>query len=580
MIAVLVFVRALGLGFVGYDDPTYVTANEVVKRGLSGEGLAWALGTFHGSTWLPLTWLSHMLDVSLFGLEPTGHHAVSIVWHALNAALAFLVLRRLTGERWPALAAAALWALHPLRVESVAWVASRKDLVSGTFFLLTLWAWLRWTERPSPWRYLLCALFLALGLAAKQVLVTVPFLLLVLDAWPLTRFRARSWSKLVLEKLPILALVVVGAVVAQRSQAGVLDAAGPEVAVGERLTGAVAAYGIYLRQTLWPSGLCVSYPTPGVVAGIVSMLVLVAVTTFTVAGRRRTPAFLVGWLWFLGVLVPMLGLVRFGYYQAHADRFTYVAQLGLVAGLVLGARQLASPRRFGRPLAVAAIVGALALASCTWQQIGVWRDDGTLWRHALACADTATARHNLAEERRLAGETAVAIEHLERAVELDPDYGPAVGLLGVLYSQTNRPMKAVQHLTRATELLPDDFPSRANLGTLLVRMGRGAEAIPCLERALEIDPEAAPLRMQLASLLAGAGRPLEGAAVLEPLAKGTSPTARARLERGRLLGAAGSWEEAIESLEGALELRPGWPLAAELLEAARKEAGLSGSGTE
>jgi len=430
VIAALVFARALGLGFVGYDDPTSVTANEVVKRGLSGEGLAWALGTFHGSTWLPLTWLSHLLDVSLFGLEPAGHHAVSVAWHALNAALAFLVLRRLTGARWPALAAATLWALHPLRVESVAWVASRKDLVSGTFYLLTLWAWLRWTERPSPWRYLACALTLALGLAAKQVLVTVPFLLLVLDGWPLARFRERSWSKLVVEKLPLLAVAVVAAIVAQRSQASVLDAAGPEVAPGERLINAVAAYGSYLRQTCWPSGLCVSYPMAGLFAAVASALVLVGSTILAVVARRRAPALLVGWLWFLGVLVPMLGLVRFGYYQAHADRFTYLAQLGLVAGLVLGVWQLVNPRRLGRPLAAAAVVGALALASCTWRQIGVWRDDGTLWRHALACADTATARFNLAEERRLAGETDVATEHLARAVELDSDSGLAEGPLG------------------------------------------------------------------------------------------------------------------------------------------------------
>ena len=571
-VAALVFVRAVGYGFIGYDDPTYVTQNEMVLRGVTAEGLWWSLGTFHGSTWLPLTWLSHMLDVSLFGTSPAGHHGTSVALHAINAALAFLVLRSLTGRTWPALVAAALWALHPLRVESVAWVACRKDLVSGLFFLLTLWTWQRWTERPGVGRYVLCALCLAFGLMAKQVLITVPCVLLLLDLWPLARYRTRPWSRLVIEKLPLFALVVVAAIIAQRSQSGNLDAAGPAVPLLERISIALSAYGSYLWQTLVPTDLIVSYARPEARAWILPVVVLVIVSAVLIKLRKRAPALLVGWLWFLGMLVPMLGLVRFGFVQAHADRFTYLAHLGLFAGFAFGVSQLVQlgSRRLVAGLAVAA---SLVLAAGTWIQVDVWRDDESLWRNSLDHADTVMTRYNLGIQRRLAGDPAQAIEHLEQAVRFEPGNARCVGILVGLYSETGRSRDAMTLLLESIEHIPDDFTARVNLATLLEQHGNPEAALPHLAHALKLQPEANRFRLKYASLLGAHGRPAEGAAVLAPLAEGPDPTPRARLERGRLLGAAGRWSEAVESIQGALELRPGWGEALELLATARERAG-------
>ena len=571
-IAALVFARALSNGFIGYDDPTYVTQNEMVLRGVTAEGFWWSLGTFHGSTWLPLTWLSHMLDVSLFGTNPAGHHGTSVALHALNAALAFLVLRRLTGQTWPALIAVALWALHPLRVESVAWVACRKDLVSGSFFLLTLWTWQRWTERPGVGRYVLCAVCLALGLMAKQVLITVPCVLLLLDLWPLARYRARPWSKLVIEKLPLFALVIAAAIIAQRSQSGNLDAAGPAVPFLERITIALTAYGSYLWQTLVPTDLIVSYARPGARAWILPVVVLLIVSAALIKLRKRAPALLIGWLWFLGMLVPMLGLVRFGFVQAHADRFTYMAHLGLFTGFAFGVSQLVKLGS-SRLVAGLTVAASLALAAGTWLQIDVWRDDESLWRSSLDHADTVMTRYNLGIQRRLAGDTAEAIEHLEQAVRLEPGNARCVGMLVGLYSETGRSRDALTLLLGSIEHIPDDFTARVNLATLLEQQGDPEAALPHLAHALKLQPEANQFRLKYASLLGAHGRPGEGAEALVPLAEGPNPTPRARLERGRLLGQADRWSEAVASIQGALELRPGWGEALELLATARERAG-------
>ena len=570
----LVFARALSSGFVGYDDPIYVTENEVVLRGLTLDGLLWSLSTFEGSTWLPVTWLSHMTDVSLFGTDPSGHHGTSVLLHAINAALAFLVLKRLTGRRWLALVATLLWALHPLRVESVAWVASRKDLLSASFFLLTLWTWQRWTERPKWGRYALCAVSLALGLAAKQVLVTLPCVLLLLDIWPLERYRVRRWSRLVVEKLPLFALAAAAAIVAQRSQseAFLLDPVDTALPFGERLTTAIAAYGTYLRQTFAPFDLGVSPPLPTGSTWLMALGVLAVVTALAVWNRRRAPGFLVGWSWFLGVLVPMLGLVRFGQLQAHADRFTYLAHLGLLVGLVFVAVLWMRPgaTRFAAGLAV---VLALFLAGRSWQQIGVWRDDETLWRHSLALGETSHAYFNLAEERRRAGQLDAAIEHSRRAIELDAKNAKAFGLLGALLAQTGHPQEAVRVLSETTELAPSDVPARANLATLLVKQGRGKEAIPHLVRAVELEPDVPVLRLQLASLLGANGRAGEGADVLAPLALGPGPSPGVLLEHGRLLAGAGRWPESIQSLRAAQKLRPDWRKLLQLLATVQERAG-------
>ncbi len=526
----LAFGGVTGLGFLGFDDPVYVTENpavlETLQNGLSGETASWAFSTFHGSTWLPLTWLSHLLDAATFGTDPAGHHRTSLLLHGLNALLCFHLLRRATGRTLPAFLAAALWAVHPLRVESVAWVSSRKDVLSGLFFLAMLLSWVRYTERPGGLRYALSLLLCAAGLASKQVLVTAPFVLLLLDLWPLGRRgfaesatepgqpnrtdlhpmrgdRRCSWGRLLIEKLPFLALAIAASVVATRSQQSGIEA--KEVALGfaARAANALLAYGAYLRQTFLPHGLAAHYPHPGpnvpMGAAAAAGVLLFLLTGGAAALRRRAPALLVGWLWFAGMLVPMLGLVSFGNSIAHADRFTYLPHMGLAVALVFGAEALLrGPLRIG-----AAAFGAAFALACTFisdAQVSHWSSDRALWENALAHGSDATIRTNLAEERRRAGDVDGAIEHLEIAVQADPDAGHALKRLGALLAGKGRTREAAPLLARAAELLPDDFEAQVNKGSLLVQLGDQRNALDHLERALELGPDQPGLRQQVATL--------------------------------------------------------------------------------
>lgn len=526
----LAFGGVTALGFLGFDDPVYVTENpavlETLQNGLSGETASWAFSTFHGSTWLPLTWLSHLLDAAAFGTDPAGHHRTSLLLHGLNALLCFHLLRRATGRTMPAFLAAALWAVHPLRVESVAWVSSRKDVLSGLFFLAMLLSWLRYVERPGALRYLLSLLLCAAGLAAKQVLVTAPFVLLLLDVWPLGRSglaepatasggddpldkgpqdssRRRSWGRLALEKLPFLALAIAASVVATRSQQSGIEAKEATLGLGARVANALLAYGAYLRQTLLPHGLAAHYPHPGanvsMGAAAGAGVLLVLLTGGAAALRRRAPALLVGWLWFAGMLVPMLGLVSFGNTIAHADRFTYLPHIGLAVALVFGAGALLrGPMRMG-----AAAFGLAFALACTFlsdAQVAHWSSDRALWENALASGSDATIRTNLAEERRRAGDVDGAIAHLEIAVQADPDAGHALKRLGALLAGKGRTREAAPLLARAAELLPNDFEAQVNKGGLLVQLGDQRNALVHLERALELGPDQPGLRQQVATL--------------------------------------------------------------------------------
>lgn len=505
-----------GLGFLGFDDPVYVTQNPAVLDGLSAEGLRWAAGTYHGSTWLPLTWVSHQLDASLFGSDPAGHHRTNLILHGLNALLCFHLLRRATGQTFLAFLAAALWAVHPLRVESVAWVSSRKDLLSGFFFLTMLLAWLRYVERPGALRYVLAVLLCAAGLASKQVLVTAPFVLLLLDVWPLGRTdlappapsrpspdRA-NWGRLLLEKAPFLALAIAASWVATVSQRSGIEAKEATLGLGARTANALLAYGAYLRQTFVPTGFAAHYPHPGagvsMGAAAAAGALLLALTLGAGLLRRRAPALLVGWLWFAGMLVPMLGLVSFGNTIAHADRFTYLPHLGLVIALVFGLPSLlrGSPQRLGA--AAFGTAFALACALISDAQTAHWASDRALWENALAHGSDATIRTNLAEERRRAGDVDGAIAHLEIAVAADPNAGHALKRLGALFAQKGRTREAAPLLARAAELLPDDFEAQVNKGSLLVQLGDPRNALVHLERALELAPDQPGLGPQVASL--------------------------------------------------------------------------------
>ncbi|MGH9361727.1 MAG: tetratricopeptide repeat protein, partial [Thermoanaerobaculia bacterium] len=342
LLTVLVFAPVVRHDFVSLDDPAYVTGNAQVRRGLTAEGFRWAWGNEVAGNWHPLTMLSHMLDAELHGLDPGGHHLTSLLLHAANAVLLFVLLRRLTGAAGRSAAVAALFAVHPLHVESVAWIAERKDVLSAFFFFLALLAWSGYARRPSSWRYLLALLAFALGLLAKPMVVTLPLVLLLLDVWPLGRLplaaaaeRRRALGPLLREKLPFVLLALGAAAVALVTQR---EAMSPLAALslGRRIANALLAYAAYLSDTVWPRGLAVFYPLPGALPAwrvALAAVLLAALTALALARLHRSPWLAVGWLWFVGMLLPVIGLLQVGS-QARADRYTYLPSIGLFVALV------------------------------------------------------------------------------------------------------------------------------------------------------------------------------------------------------------------------------------------------------
>ena len=492
------YARVAGHQFLFFDDDRYVTANARVLGGLSWDGVRWAFGTFDVANWHPLTWLSHMLDVQLFGPSAGAHHLVNAVLHAVNAGLLLLVLSRMTGAPGPSLLVAALFAVHPLHVESVAWVSERKDLLSTLFGLLMLGAYAGYARRPGPWRYLLVALSLAASLLAKPMWVTAPFLLLLLDLWPLQRLEGSSVAaddrcpplpgqsswRLVTEKLPLLALSAASsamAVAAQRGSGALMSL--EEAGLGERLANALVSYIRYLWKTLWPAGLSPFYPRlaggiPGwQVAG--AAVLLLALSALALRRLRSSPWLLVGWLWFLGTLVPVIGLVQVGS-QAMADRYTYLPVVGLFVAVAWeGARLAASWGERGRRAARLAGWAAVGLLSAlAFRQIGLWRDHETIFRHAIA-VDRDNGRAHLVLSQGLAarGRYPEALLHAQEAVRLEPWYARAHKNLGFVLYRTGLVDEAIAAFRQAIALQPDFAEAHGNLAIAYGKKGWTEEAM-------------------------------------------------------------------------------------------------------
>ena len=513
------FAGALRAGFVNYDDDRYVTANEVVQQGLGLGGLRWAFTTQHASNWHPLTWLSHMLDVQLFGLEPGGHHGTSVVLHALTAALLFLAFATMTRRAWPAFFACALFAWHPLRVESVAWIAERKDVLSGALAAATILAWAGYARAPGVGRYLFVLVPFALGLMAKPMLVTLPFVLLLLDRWPLER-TGLGWGHLLREKVPLLLLAGGSIAITLVAQTGsgateLLRDVPPAVT----LANASASVWTYAQQTLWPTGLACFYPHAAITSseplkvlaapaalGALSIAVALALA---VRARATCGAWLTGLLWFLGTLVPVLGLVQVGT-QGHADRYTYLPAMGLSVALAYGVADAMRGRaRLRKPLILVTAAALAVLGLLTIRQVRVWHDPLALWRHALAVtADNYVAHNNLGRLLVDAGDLEEAGAHFARSLEIRPGTPPdpeaatvATNLAG---TQTLRGLtdEALATLKLAVELDPEAAFPQGQLGALLSETGRDRQALPYLRRARELNPRDLATTDALAWLLA------------------------------------------------------------------------------
>jgi len=433
-----VYAQVRDFDFVNYDDGDFIAGNLNVRQGLTAQGLEWALTSGYNGNWVPLTWVSHMLDCQFFGLDSGWHHLHNVLLHALAAVMLCMFLQRATGTRWRSALAAFLFALHPLHVQSVAWVAERKDVLSACFWFLTLWLYVRYAERPGTGRYLAVALSFWLGLMAKPMMVTLPFVLLLLDYWPLARLGQRG-RKANREKLPLLGLAGAAAAITYLAQkhAEAVNLVPPEA----RLANATHSYALYILQTFWPARLAVFYPYPRDFAFaflplLAEGVLLVIVTTGVIVLRRGAPYLLMGWGWFVVTLVPVIGLVQVGD-QAHADRYMYIPMVGLLVMAIWGATEILEKLRakmLAIPLAVAA---CLASAVLSWVQVGYWRNSETLFRQALAVTnDNFVANLNLGNYLMASGRLSEALPYFETAVRIDPKSAPARTDLGTALGRT------------------------------------------------------------------------------------------------------------------------------------------------
>ena len=500
-----------GNEFISFDDGEYITANPHVQSGLTAGGVSWAAGNYYSNNWHPLTWLVHMADQELFGADAGGHHLTSLLFHALNAILLFLVFHRITGSLWPAALVAALFALHPAHVESVAWASEKKDVVSTLFAILTIGAYARYARNTGTGRYLLALGLFSLGLLAKPMLVTLPFVLFLLDYWPLGRCcgepaESRPWSTLMLEKIPFLALAAASSwITLQAQQSGGVVRTLESVPLGSRLANAIVAYSAYLGKLFWPSDLAILYPHPRAfsVWPVAAAALLLAVLTATVfVLRRRQPALIVGWLWFIGTLVPVIGLVQVGN-QALADRYTYIPFIGLFVAIAWSLAPILDRKTVAvGVLAVLAILGVL-----TSIQTRYWKDTITLYQHTVAVTGPNYIIHdNLANELARDGRLDEALEHYRTALGIRPDLAQAHYNVGVALSKQERFDEALPYFEQAVRLQPDALEAHFNLAVCHARLNRAEPAIRHLKEVLRIDPGNVEAQRNLDAIRRALGR--------------------------------------------------------------------------
>lgn len=529
VLAFLPYAQTIEHDFIDYDDTVFVTDNPEVRAGLSWEGIQWAITAFHAGNWLPLTWMSHMLDVSLFGLDAGWHHLVNALLHACSTALLFLALFRMTGAVLPSAFVAALFGIHPLHVESVAWVAERKDVLSGLFFMLVLLTYERYVRSGGAGRYLLVVLCFALGLLSKSMVVTVPFVLLLLDVWPLgrTSFAVAAngpaakpvpWGKLLLEKLPFFLMTIVVSIitVAAQREGGAMNLMERELLpFGVRLANAVVSYAAYLGKTFWPRSLALIYSHQGAnLSGwkiALSAVVLVAVTLMVMRKVRR-PYLAVGWFWFVGMLIPVIGLVQVGK-QAMADRYTYLPLIGIFIMIAWFFKDTMSNASALRKKIIACAAGAVLLVFLTAAivQASYWRDYTTLLRHAtLAVPDNWLAHRMLGNTLADKGLTDEAIAEYRESLRIQPWNSYGHNNLAVELVRQGKYPEAIEHYREAIRIRPAYAEAHNNLGNALAVTGRREEAIELYREAIRLRPGWTVVRNNLQLLVAEQERTVRG----------------------------------------------------------------------
>jgi len=482
--------------FLNFDDDLYITNNLNVQAGLTSESVSWAFTTSHHATWFPMTWLSHMLDYQLYGLHPKGHHLTSLFLHIANALILFIVLSRMTGALWQSGFVAVIFALHPFNVESVAWVAQRTNVLSTFFWLLTMWAYIRYVEKPNIKRSGLMVLFFALGLMSKPMLVTLPFVLLLMDYWPLRRFKLGQEKgngdipekytdkgpdilRLVREKIPLFLLATGAGIVTfiVQKSGGALQSM-ETISLSARLTNAMVSYLEYLEKTVWPKGLAVFYPHPGNALaawkGILCGLALVGITAIVIKFIRKAPYLAVGWFWYLGTLVPVIGIVQAGV-QAMADRYAYVPLIGIFIIAAWGVPELISKWRYKeKVLSISVGIIIPTLLVTTWWQVNHWKNSITVFKHAIRVTDKkypgfSVVHNNLGIALVAEGKIEEAISHYKMAIKIKPDYADAYNNLGAALFHAKMTEEAIDYFKEAIRIRPGFAAAQKNLETALLR---------------------------------------------------------------------------------------------------------------
>ena len=576
--------------FLYYDDNEYVTDNSNVKTGFTSESIIWAFTASYAANWHPVTWFSHMLDYQLYGLHPKGHHLTSMFFHIANALLLFTILLRMTGALWQSGFVAALFALHPFNVESVAWVAQRKNLLSTLFWLLTMWAYIRYAEKPTVKKYGLVALFLALGLMSKPMLVTLPFVLLLLDYWPLGRWKTddqtevclseqsenqTSLSFLIWEKAPLLALVVGSSIttfIVQRIGGAVKST--DFFLVQERVINAFVSYLSYLQKMVVPSGLSVFYAHPGNALpawkGVISAIILVVLTAWVIRVAHRLPYLAVGWFWYLGTLIPVIGIVQVGT-QAMADRYAYVPLIGIFIIIAWGLPDLLEKwnHREKAPIIFAGLLIPLMIA--TWMQVRHWKDSITLFQHTIRVTDNeyplfSMAHNNLGIALKKKGRIIDAITHYETAIKLNPDFVLPYNNIGNVFAAAKRLDEAIHYYKEAIRVGPNYTKAHSNLGTVLLLKGEEEEAIVHYKEAIRINPDLHMDRTNLGIILARKGEMEEAIAHFRYAIRINPDLALPHFSLGNVLFLKGAVEESITHFQEAVRINPGSLLFRETLE--------------
>ena len=596
----VVFGQTLRHDFVNYDDDVYVYENPEVTQGLTLRGIVWAFSHVYAGNWHPLTWISHMLDCQWYGLHPGGHHLTSVLLHAATAILLFLVLRRMTGALWRSAFVAAVFAIHPLRVESVAWVAERKDVLSGVFFMLTIGAYVRYAEgvtggtwqvtrtqgaaaapglscvtRHTTLFYGLVLMFFALGLMCKPMLVTLPCVLLLLDYWPLGRMADGGWQErrsgvpvpqrstlnhLLYEKLPLFGLAAAACEVTLFAQTVALSSF-EQISFPLRVGNALNSCVSYVDQMFWPSGLAVFYPFPargiGVAGVVLSLVLLAGISAGVFVLRRHRPYLVTGWLWYLIMLVPVIGIVQVGV-QARADRYTYLPEIGLYVLLTWAVADLCAGWRYRRVvLGGGSISILLALMICAHGQASYWRNSESLWTHALACTSgNFIGRNNLGNALLKKGSVGEAISQYQMALEINPDYAEAHNNLGSALLQQSNVDGAIYHFQKALQINPEFAEAHNNLGNALAKKGSVYEAISQYQKALQINPDFAKAHYNLGNTLLEKGNVDEAIAHFQKALQINPDYAEAHNNLGNALLRKGNVDEAIAHFQKALEINP------------------------